>query len=361
MLSFRRRRDRHAGSRDGRVGSALPRPPRSTSSPAVASRSSRFRLDVTDVIAESWNAREPALAGRFDLAYDGSRPPKLLEYNADTPTALLEASVVQWHWLQGAIVPELAAGGSVQFAARKADRQLARDRRHDLGQRAGAFRLRQGKRRGLRDYRIPPRRRNAGRREHALCPYRGHRLGGSRRIRRCRRRGDRHAVQALSLGMAVKRRVRGPFAAERRIRMLEPAWKMLLSNKGFLPILWELYPGPSQPSAGLVRAGSHPGRLRPEAAAFAGRLQRAVHRDGKCGAGGRLRHGRLDLPGVSPISRASTTITLPSARGSLETSPPASGCARTRARSRATRAASFRIISLDCGGLGSRRSPTRGA
>ena len=38
--------------------------------------------------------------GRFDLAYDGKGPPKLLEYNADTPTALYEAAVVQWHWLK---------------------------------------------------------------------------------------------------------------------------------------------------------------------------------------------------------------------------------------------------------------------
>src|SRR5437868_4588747 len=29
---------------------------------------------------------------------------------------------------------------------------------------------------------------------------------------------------------------------EARIRVLEPAWKMLLSNKGLLPILWELFP-----------------------------------------------------------------------------------------------------------------------
>src|SRR5438552_2372172 len=58
-------------------------------------------------IRASWKARDPALAGRFDLAFDGSNPPKLLEYNADTPTALLEASVVQWRWLQGAIRPEL--------------------------------------------------------------------------------------------------------------------------------------------------------------------------------------------------------------------------------------------------------------
>jgi glutathionylspermidine synthase len=32
--------------------------------------------------------------------YDGHHPPKLLEYNADTPTALLEAAVVQWYWLE---------------------------------------------------------------------------------------------------------------------------------------------------------------------------------------------------------------------------------------------------------------------
>ena len=40
------------------------------------------------------------LYGRFDFAYDGSAPPKLLEYNADTPTSLLEAAVAQWYWLE---------------------------------------------------------------------------------------------------------------------------------------------------------------------------------------------------------------------------------------------------------------------
>jgi len=48
----------------------------------------------------AWEAEPPSLYGRFDLAYDGVNPPKMLEYNADTPTSLLEAAVVQWHWLQ---------------------------------------------------------------------------------------------------------------------------------------------------------------------------------------------------------------------------------------------------------------------
>ena len=49
-------------------------------------------------IAESWRRRDPHVYGRFDLRYDGSGPGKLLEYNADTPTSLLEASVIQWQW-----------------------------------------------------------------------------------------------------------------------------------------------------------------------------------------------------------------------------------------------------------------------
>lgn len=51
-------------------------------------------------IVRSWDAEPPSVYGRFDLAYDGVNPPKMLEYNADTPTALLEASVIQYDWLQ---------------------------------------------------------------------------------------------------------------------------------------------------------------------------------------------------------------------------------------------------------------------
>lgn len=46
----------------------------------------------------SWQRRDPAIYGRFDLAYDGKSPPKLFEFNADTPTTLIESSVIQWHW-----------------------------------------------------------------------------------------------------------------------------------------------------------------------------------------------------------------------------------------------------------------------
>ncbi len=68
-------------------------------------------------IVTSWNDEDhadrfsPSVYGRFDVRY-GNHPdlvaadpslavPKFLEFNADTPTALLETASVQWNWLLG--------------------------------------------------------------------------------------------------------------------------------------------------------------------------------------------------------------------------------------------------------------------
>lgn len=62
------------------------------------------RLGIDNIAAkqieDSFGRQAPSLYGRFDLCFDGINPPKLYEYNADTPTALFEASVAQWYWLQ---------------------------------------------------------------------------------------------------------------------------------------------------------------------------------------------------------------------------------------------------------------------
>lgn len=52
-----------------------------------------------DWIAASWRAREPHLYGRMDFAWDGYGPAKLLELNYDTPTSLYESAFFQWQWL----------------------------------------------------------------------------------------------------------------------------------------------------------------------------------------------------------------------------------------------------------------------
>ena len=51
-------------------------------------------------IRESWETQELTLYGRLDLCWRPGQPPRLLEYNADTPTSLLEAAVIQWYWLK---------------------------------------------------------------------------------------------------------------------------------------------------------------------------------------------------------------------------------------------------------------------
>lgn len=54
--------------------------------------------EVCGRIRESWEADELSLYGRFDFMMDKDGIPKILEFNADTPTSLLEASVIQWQW-----------------------------------------------------------------------------------------------------------------------------------------------------------------------------------------------------------------------------------------------------------------------
>ncbi len=74
----------------------------------------RFRIPefARQGIIKTWNddANTPRLYGRFDFRYAGHGPqaaadptllvPKLLEFNADTPTTLVEAAITQWDWFQ---------------------------------------------------------------------------------------------------------------------------------------------------------------------------------------------------------------------------------------------------------------------
>src|SRR3712207_3167067 len=74
----------------------------------------------------------PTVYGRFDLAYNGTGPAKLLEYNADTPTGLYEASVFQWIWLeqasqQGIIPQDVDQFNSLHEKLRDAYARLPKD------------------------------------------------------------------------------------------------------------------------------------------------------------------------------------------------------------------------------------------
>lgn len=75
------------------------------SSPFAALGIPREALEYADV---SLRRGDPDLYGRFDLIYENEHTPaKMLEYNADTPTGIVEAAVSQWSWYEG----QLAARG----------------------------------------------------------------------------------------------------------------------------------------------------------------------------------------------------------------------------------------------------------
>ena len=50
-------------------------------------------------IENTWNNDAPSIYGRFDFSMKDGQP-KLLEFNADTPSSLFETGVVQWNWLE---------------------------------------------------------------------------------------------------------------------------------------------------------------------------------------------------------------------------------------------------------------------
>lgn len=68
-----------------------------------------------DYVRRSWLSKEKNLYGRLDLSYDGAGPAKLLEYNADTPTSLYETGAFQWLWLEQAMARNIIPPGCDQF------------------------------------------------------------------------------------------------------------------------------------------------------------------------------------------------------------------------------------------------------
>ncbi len=77
------------------------------------------RLRIPEVfwplIRDSWRRHDGSLYGRLDLSYGGSGDAKLLEYNADTPTSIFEAAVFQWTWLEQGIERHLLEAGADQY------------------------------------------------------------------------------------------------------------------------------------------------------------------------------------------------------------------------------------------------------
>jgi glutathionylspermidine synthase len=214
----------------------------------------RFRIPEAfhALIERSWEDDERSLYGRFDLAWNGDGEPKMLEYNADTPTALLEASVVQWYWLQD-VFPQhdqfnsihekliarwkqmragLPADGRMYFTcdSQSAEDQGNLDYLRDTATQAGV---------------------DARAIDIADIGWDGARFVDL----------DARPIVALFKLYPWEWMVREEFGAHllaRTMRLTEPPWKMLLSNKAILPVLWEMFPG----HPNLLAASFEPGRFQ---------------------------------------------------------------------------------------------------
>jgi glutathionylspermidine synthase len=207
-------------------------------------RYAELRIPDTAVklITTSWEDEPPSVYGRFDLAYDGVSPPKMLEYNADTPTSLLEASVIQWDWLQ-AVHP-----GADQFNALH-ERLIAywQAVRGDLARAGGLaplvhFASIDDLEDGMTAAYLAETAAQAGLEVKLLAMED---LGWDPRAREFCDREDARVATLFKL-YPWEWLVHEPFFEHLRVaktQFIEPAWKMVLSNKGILPILWELFPG----------------------------------------------------------------------------------------------------------------------
>ncbi|KUL34957.1 glutathionylspermidine synthase [Streptomyces sp. NRRL F-4489] len=202
-------------------------------------------------VAEAWHRRAelPSLYGRFDLRYDGTGPAKLLEYNADTPTSLVEAASPQWFWMeerfpgadqwnslherlvdawkrQAALLPP---GAPLHFAHSAAD-ELGEDLM------TVAYLRETAEQAGLATEPI------------SMEEIGWDRLSGRfvdqrlRFIRACFKLYPWEWLATDAFGPHVLDTLDNGGSTGTTL-WIEPAWKMLLSNKALLAILWELYPG----------------------------------------------------------------------------------------------------------------------
>ncbi|MBY0572983.1 MAG: glutathionylspermidine synthase family protein [Undibacterium sp.] len=186
------------------------------------------------MVEQSWREQEFSLFGRFDLSWNGSGAPKLLEYNADTPTGLVESSVAQWYWLQD-VYPQADQFNSLheKLVARW---QTFPNKGLIHFSCADANEEDEGNLSYLRDTAI-----QAG---FATKQCSIEALGWDAKNLSLVDDNDAQIKNLFKLypWEWLCREQFAPHLLRRSTQLIEPAWKMILSNKAILPILWELFP-----------------------------------------------------------------------------------------------------------------------
>ncbi|MEP7353045.1 MAG: glutathionylspermidine synthase family protein [Acidobacteriota bacterium] len=189
---------------------------------------------MVPMIDASWEAEPPSLYGRFDLVLKNGAV-KMLEYNADTPTSLLEAAVIQWAWFED------TRYGSDQFNS-------IHDRLIDTWKYFSdwikgpvAFTSADAIEDGFTTEYLRVTAEKAGY-QTDIFPIAEMGWDGTEFVS-----GNSSArigtIFKLYPWEWLAHEEFGQYLPKSKATWIEPAWKMLLSNKGILSVLWDLYPG----------------------------------------------------------------------------------------------------------------------
>ena len=189
-------------------------------------------------IKKSWQRESPSIYGRFDLSWNGDLlvPPKMLEYNADTPTSLLEAAVVQWFWLkevhdsydQFNSIHEKLIGWWKQIKPALKNQDLYFSCLDEFPEDFMNMSYLQdcAMQAGIRCTFIP------------IAE-----IGWDGKTFTDLEEKKIHTLFKLYPWEWIMHEEFGPHVVQADTVWIEPSWKMILSNKAILPILWKLFPG----------------------------------------------------------------------------------------------------------------------
>ena len=205
-----------------------------------ALRRLRIPEAVWPLIAASWRHDQGSLYGRIDLSFGGRGPAKLLEYNADTPTSVFEAAVFQWTWLEQALDRRIVPAQADQF---NSIHERLIERWTELGDG-----------RHLHLAGMTGNSEDAG--TLAYLEDTASQAGLATTLIDIEQIGWRDGggfvdLEGRDIALAFKlypwewmfREAFGEKLLEAPTRWIEPPWKAILSNKGILPLLWEMFRG----------------------------------------------------------------------------------------------------------------------
>lgn len=184
------------------------------------------------LIEASWQRGDKNILGRLDISYDGVQPPKLMEYNADTAIVLPETSIVQKQWLEQ-VWPGKSQFNTIHqslIAAWRAFKspihlttfEVPETIEVDLNIRYLAETIKQAG--GIA---------KVVKIDTILWDGEYFRDADNTRI---------HTVVKLYPWEHLLEDAYGNYSHQTTMQIIEPIWKMILSNKGLLVLLWELFP-----------------------------------------------------------------------------------------------------------------------